>query len=109
MKKEIDSLISLCKDKLAEVKKHVKEEKTELNVCGLKTELSKEKALIISNFIKKQRNLNLEFSTQKDKVRKTRDSILNSYKNLLEKNKAEHKSRLQAIKMNKETEISALT
>lgn len=109
MKKEIDSLISLCEDKLAEVKKHVKEEKTELNVCGLKTELSKEKALIISNFIEKQRNLNLEFSTQKDKVRKTRDSILNSYKNLLEKNKAEHKSRLQAIKMNKETEISALT
>ncbi|UWD35201.1 ABC transporter permease [Mycoplasma cottewii] len=109
MKKEINSLISLCKNKLEEVKKHVKEEKTELNVCGLKTELSKEKDLIISNFIKKQRNLNLEFSTQKDKVRKTRDSILNSYKNLLEKNKAEHKSILQAIKMNKETEISVLT
>ncbi|WFQ95608.1 ribose/galactose ABC transporter permease [Mycoplasma feriruminatoris] len=109
LKKDIKQSIITIQTKIQEIKKFINQDKTTLNVNGLKTHLNKQVNQLGSNYIQTLRELDLELADHKYKIKQASSNILNKYQTNIKKIKDAHKLRIQEIKMFKESEIGILT
>ncbi|WP_434341851.1 ABC transporter permease [Mycoplasma putrefaciens] len=109
LKKELNHSIIMIDNKIDEIKTFVNEDKTRLNVNGLKTKLKEQLNLIDAKFIQQSRDYDLELTDYKYKVKQTKDKVLKEYSTAVKENKKFHKLRVQEIKMFRDTQIGIIS